>query len=778
MFSNFELIEVPMGLFDCRCMLTGVSLMSVSATLVLLKSKNDHYYPIALPIKGEYNRKGYICGEQIDINIHLILKFFLQKISTGDLTIDKPEICIEEDVSIQSLGQILTGFERNMNNNHNTALLNNERVEFALISRSVWDAVYYSIGRDNTALEAQFKDIFNNGLIADEIYQNHLTEVAQDIHELWVVDGCLRSRGVAWRPTEATGQHTPEEMTEFLREAINIFHDYLPILEGLGDYESEVSDVIECSRNNPVHSRQTDSRSYLSCDELIHRLQGDPPSSLTLSYLRYEIFGHYGQDEVWHETLFNLYRSLPEDYCIDIVHYLICSPLTQDKIPNEHSSFYNAIPKASLNHWLLLTDCLAHSLHVETSAIHTEFKVLNQQLQAVLHQALMNGGCGYSYKCNYTYCDEYRSEDNDLTDLIEYIGTRQNGSSTSQTKNALFHLLDLLLLRKETFLSNRRQKEIQQWEDQVIASRVTAEGYLRAVIFALEKTSSSEYIDIQKIEIIIDIWVGDLGIFELLKLTLQRSVWILDDISNLIGKITHSWRDCSEVPFWLENIINDDIDFPASIRMVALRKLSEGWPDLENTQEVLRRRLDYDHEEEVKIVALEALAKGTSAPLTLDYLYRIIKFESIEVALAALDALLTLVPSTSITPELLPVFMEYQRRTPQLDQSQLMTKVEENVEKCHFLIYSLIRSWQTDEGTLEWLKEMAEFHESAEVRCAAIGAVAVQWREHPLTLPWLRSRSQSPKDVFGSLAAIKALIISWPNQPEQWGHCYLFPESA
>ena len=73
-----------MGLYDCRCMISGVSLKNASAMLVLLQESRGALMPIALGIKGSYNRMGTIDGIEQDANTAAILKFFRDLQASGE----------------------------------------------------------------------------------------------------------------------------------------------------------------------------------------------------------------------------------------------------------------------------------------------------------------------------------------------------------------------------------------------------------------------------------------------------------------------------------------------------------------------------------------------------------------------------------------------------------------------------------------------------------------------------------------------------------------------
>ena len=77
-----------MGFYDCRCMVSGVSLKGADAALVLLQQAGEAYRPIALAIVGNYNRLGSIDGIEEDANTKLVLEYFLGKLRSGAFAVD------------------------------------------------------------------------------------------------------------------------------------------------------------------------------------------------------------------------------------------------------------------------------------------------------------------------------------------------------------------------------------------------------------------------------------------------------------------------------------------------------------------------------------------------------------------------------------------------------------------------------------------------------------------------------------------------------------------
>jgi hypothetical protein len=71
-----------MGFYDCRCMVTGLTLEG-DATLVVLRQAGDAYQPITLGIAGSYDRYGSIDGVEEDVNTGLVFSYFLDRRRDG-----------------------------------------------------------------------------------------------------------------------------------------------------------------------------------------------------------------------------------------------------------------------------------------------------------------------------------------------------------------------------------------------------------------------------------------------------------------------------------------------------------------------------------------------------------------------------------------------------------------------------------------------------------------------------------------------------------------------
>lgn len=219
-----------MGLFDCRCMITGVSLKVSQTVVVLLGQTETAYYPAALGIKGLYNRVGGIDQPAtIDANMRLVLNYFRAKQQSGggdwgpftniyEMLSEFADYIDWDDASVTTPGVIT----------------------YALICGEVWDALVRAAPEMSVSTETLFARLFANVPEAQEIYAGRLSEVAASIRELTVVSDFVQSRGIAWTQPELPNQDEPSDMRAYLAAARQTFADSPAVLAGLNAYEFEV----------------------------------------------------------------------------------------------------------------------------------------------------------------------------------------------------------------------------------------------------------------------------------------------------------------------------------------------------------------------------------------------------------------------------------------------------------------------------------------------------------------------------------------------------------
>lgn len=222
-----------MGLYDCRCMISGVSLKGAGTVLVPLQATGGIFSPIALGVTGIYNRLGSIDMIEEDASTAMLLEFFLGKLATGEFVVDENYLRNHEFYPIERVEQLLGGFERNINDHPRAALLDGRPVLFSLISKSIWQALVRVATPRAITHEALFP-----------IYGNRSELLQEQIRELAAIVDYLNSRGLAWQRADNPEQHYSDDMLAFLDEARLKFSDCEAVLEGLRTYEREVQEEL------------------------------------------------------------------------------------------------------------------------------------------------------------------------------------------------------------------------------------------------------------------------------------------------------------------------------------------------------------------------------------------------------------------------------------------------------------------------------------------------------------------------------------------------------
>lgn len=217
-----------MGFYDCRCMITGVSLKGADAVLVPLQQLGTSFLPICFAIKGNYNRLGSIDGIEEDANTNLVLNYFLDKFQTDEFVINMQYLFYPDYYPILTIENLLNCFECNLNERPEMATLNGQEILFALICRPVWDALdqiepFLRQSFGDVFMQLFFAEIFGhlfaNIEITEAIYGGKVDTVSSHLCELSSVSNFLTSKGVAWKPSPSSGQAYSDDMREFLEEA-------------------------------------------------------------------------------------------------------------------------------------------------------------------------------------------------------------------------------------------------------------------------------------------------------------------------------------------------------------------------------------------------------------------------------------------------------------------------------------------------------------------------------------------------------------------------------
>jgi len=239
------------GAYDCVCMLTGVSLRPTDAVVVLLRQRGEQSYsPIALPVFGGYDSMGGVDAIDEDANAGLLVDFFAAQLQTGRFVavdyfndhLTWPEPSSDYFSVIDGLIGLV---ERNTTmwrywgeGAEPLVSIDGDPVVFALLARSIWDAIVESAAEPPGSVASLLETAFGGDAIAHELYDDHLGEVASALRAFAVVNDFIATHGLSWTPPGA-GRYSGDydqhfgEMVEYLHRARVDWHDNPAIQTGL-----------------------------------------------------------------------------------------------------------------------------------------------------------------------------------------------------------------------------------------------------------------------------------------------------------------------------------------------------------------------------------------------------------------------------------------------------------------------------------------------------------------------------------------------------------------
>ncbi|WP_019927861.1 hypothetical protein [Nocardia sp. BMG111209] len=245
-----------MGYYDSNCLVTGVSLRPVDATLVVLQRVPGGYRPITLGMTGTHDRAGAIDGIEEDLNTELVVRYFRDRQrdgrfeapewDCGDTDVDVLIACISRTCGAVAFPDFPAGFPV-------LTALDGAMIVPALIARPIWDALTRSAARADESVAQQFDRIFGPGSPAGEIYRERLTDLEKPIRELAAVTDYLSANGLPWAPPPEPAQryptvgygaiHTGGDVRDYLRRARRDHADIPDVHAALVDYHDAAREL-------------------------------------------------------------------------------------------------------------------------------------------------------------------------------------------------------------------------------------------------------------------------------------------------------------------------------------------------------------------------------------------------------------------------------------------------------------------------------------------------------------------------------------------------------
>jgi hypothetical protein len=193
--------------------------------------------PIALGIQGTCNRLGSLDAIEENANTAAVLKFFIDRLASKDFVVDADYLSGVRAYPIETTEQLLQGFQHNMDDRPQAALLNRRPVLFALISNSVWQSIVAA----ETLRILPLDTVLGSNSVATQIYAKGTFQVRDLLAELDCISNFLNSRNLPWSIAAGKSQHSAKDMQSFLAGAKETFRDSDMVLAGLRAYEKEVA---------------------------------------------------------------------------------------------------------------------------------------------------------------------------------------------------------------------------------------------------------------------------------------------------------------------------------------------------------------------------------------------------------------------------------------------------------------------------------------------------------------------------------------------------------
>lgn len=247
-----------MGFYDTTCLLTGINVRMIDATVVLMRRVDTTYQPISLGISGDYDGYGCIEGVQTDRNTELLTHYFTAahragRFQAADQTHSDDPDWFDPVIEIESLLFLVertnSCSDRFGGYGPPSTLLDGHDVVSAMISGPVWQALTSQRRRGGPRSgRTLLDDAFGAGAsIAAQIYGEHLSDatIVEQMRELAAITDFITTHPpLRWAPPgEAEqryplsyGQFADNENRAFVETARQDYRDDPAIQDALDEY--------------------------------------------------------------------------------------------------------------------------------------------------------------------------------------------------------------------------------------------------------------------------------------------------------------------------------------------------------------------------------------------------------------------------------------------------------------------------------------------------------------------------------------------------------------
>jgi hypothetical protein len=237
-----------MGFYDVVCGLSGVSLLSQDAELVLLRKTKKGYALVGLPVKGSYNRLGSIDVDETPWTDAMWAA--VQKLLTAKT--------IEIDEDPENLEEFFGRVERTAIG-EGCVFIGGDSLGFMLIQSDVCDAAIETAEKDGSRaadlkklsvpelVERAFGGLEPGpALVASMLAKKKLeNDVRKQLVRVLQVQAWMAKHGARWDVSDEAGQHGGEEIEETLDEAAKQFAKSPLLLAALEKCRENAADLLD-----------------------------------------------------------------------------------------------------------------------------------------------------------------------------------------------------------------------------------------------------------------------------------------------------------------------------------------------------------------------------------------------------------------------------------------------------------------------------------------------------------------------------------------------------
>ncbi|KAB7756162.1 hypothetical protein [Mycolicibacterium mucogenicum] len=238
-----------MGFFDCKCMLTGVSIDFVGTMAVVLRHAPTGYEPVSLGLSGEYDGAGHLDGLRADPGTELLYDFLQGCLHSGRFvtTYGYNESDLDDSYRLDAMFGLIENYWMEDGYQQPTAVLDGAPLVYATIAQPIWDAIATTAASGPATLHT----VFGDNPIQHEIYGAHAVEVDAQLQELARIADFVSARGLRWAqpfdpeqryPTDGE-QRGDDQNAAYVAQARLDYSDSPALLAGLDDYVARLAAV-------------------------------------------------------------------------------------------------------------------------------------------------------------------------------------------------------------------------------------------------------------------------------------------------------------------------------------------------------------------------------------------------------------------------------------------------------------------------------------------------------------------------------------------------------